>query len=71
MRLNSRPEPVSGFFGVPLEKMLRAGVFVACRLAGAEPPAFLPLSARRDLRPVERRKPERKAEEGLGRPRNT
>ena len=45
-------EHVTGF--VPLEKMLRVGVFVACRLAGAEPPAFLPLSTTRTIRDVER-----------------
>jgi hypothetical protein len=45
-------EQVTGF--VPPEKILRVGVFVACRLAGAEPPAFLPLSARRTIRDVER-----------------
>jgi hypothetical protein len=45
-------EQVTGFF--PLEKMLRVGVFVACRLAGASPPAFLPLSTRRTIRDVER-----------------
>ena len=47
-------EKVVGFCGVPLEKMLRVGVFVACRVAGAEPPAFLPLSTRARLRAAER-----------------
>jgi hypothetical protein len=46
------PEQVTGF--LPLEKILRVGVFVACRLAGAEPPAFLPPSTRRTIRDVER-----------------
>jgi hypothetical protein len=46
-------EKVVGFCGVPLEKMLRVGVFVACRLAGAEPPAFVPLSTRATLRAAE------------------
>jgi hypothetical protein len=47
-------EKVVGFCGVPLEKMLRVGVFVACRLAGAQPPAFLPLSTRATLGAAER-----------------
>jgi len=39
-RFTNTPVPVGGFWGVPIEKMLRAGVFVACRLAGAQPPTF-------------------------------
>jgi hypothetical protein len=45
-------EQVTGF--VPLENILRVGVFVACRLSGAEPPAFLPLTTRSTIREVER-----------------
>ena len=59
MRFNSRPEQVVGFCGVPLEKMLRVGVFVACRLAGAEPPAFLP--TRRQILATERGKAQTQA----------